>query len=273
VKKHTDFRSDLESGLMKMIAIGLGKKRQADLLHSYGALGLVRFVPEVARMTLASGKIALGLALLENGYDETSDVVALEPEQIEDGERRLLREVKRRSPRLPFDDLDVLVVDQIGKEISGTGMDTNVIGRIRVPGVPEPRSPRVKMLVALDLTEPSHGNAIGLGLADVVSQRLVDKMDRQVTYVNGITSGFLDRIKVPVTLATDELAIGTALSRLSPEAMARPRLLRIKDTLHVAEFDVSEALLEEARALDLQVVGEMRALRFDESGAIAPWQD
>ena len=271
IKKHTDFRAELESGLIKMIAIGLGKKRQADLIHSYGALGLVEHVPEVARVTLASGKIALGLAVLENGYDETADVVALEPEQIEEGERRLLREVKRRSPRLPFDDLDVLVVDRIGKDVSGTGMDTNVVGRIKVPGVPEPKSPRIRMLVALSLTEASHGNAIGLGLADVVSRRLVDAMDRDVTYVNGITSGFLDRIKVPVTLATDELALQTALSRLPPEALARPRLLRIVDTLHVAELDISEALLEEARALDLEVVGEPRRLQFDESGTIVPW--
>lgn len=270
IKKHTDFRSDLESGLMKMICIGLGKKRQAELVHSYGALGLVKHVPEVARATLATGKIVLGLGILENGYDETSEVVALEPERIEECERRLLRDVKRRSPRLPFDDLDVVVVDQIGKEVSGTGMDTNVIGRIRVPGVPEPRAPRIRTLVALGLTAASHGNAIGLGLADLVSQRLVDEMDREVTYVNGITSGFLDRIKIPVTLPSDEQTFETALSRLPPESAVRPRLLRLRDTLHIAEFDVSEALLEEARSRDLAVIGEARPLRFDETGTIAP---
>lgn len=270
VKMHTDYRSDVESGLLKMMTIGLGKKRQADLVHSYGALGLVRHVPEVARVMLAGDRIALGLAILENGHDETADVVALEPEEIEERERQLLQEVKRRSPRLPFDDLDVLVVDRIGKDISGTGMDTNVIGRIRVPGVAEPESPRVRTLVALDLTEASHGNAIGLGLADIVSQRLVDKLDREATYVNGITSGFLDRVKIPVTLATDEMAIQTALSRLPPEAMASPRLVRIRDTLRIAEFAVSEALLAEVRDRGLEVVGEAEPLEFDEDGALAP---
>ena len=161
----------------------------------------------------------------------------------------------------------------MGKNISGTGMDTNVVGRIKVPGVPDPESPGAKMLVTLSLTPESHGNAIGLGLADVVSQRLVDAMDRHVTYVNGITSGFLERIKIPVTLPTDEEAIQTALSRLTPEAQARPRLVRIHDTLHVAELDVAEALLGEARARDLEVVGEPWPLAFDEWGTIRPWEE
>jgi hypothetical protein len=272
VKKHTDFRSDLESGLMKMICIGLGKKRQADLVHSYGAPGLVKYVPEVARTTLASGKIALGLAIVENGYDETAEVLALEPEEIEERERCLLDQSKAHSPRIPFDDLDLLILDQIGKDVSGTGMDTNVVGRMRVPGVPEPETPRVRTLVALSLTESSHGNAIGLGLADIISQRLVDAMDREVTYVNGITSGFLDRVKIPVTLPTDRQAVEVALSRLSPEAAAHPRVVRIQDTLRIAEMDVSEALLEEAGARDLDIVGPARPLRFDERGTITPFQ-
>ena len=263
VKKHTDFRAPLESGVAKMIAIGLGKRKQADLLHSYGATGLIRFVPEIAEVLLASGRFALGLAITENGYDETADIAALEPETLLDAERSLLRTVKRHSPSLPFADIDVLVVERIGKNISGTGMDTNIIGRFRVPGVAEPKSPSVQSLVALGLTPESHGNAIGIGLADIVSQRLIDQMDRTATYVNGITSGFLERVKLPVTMPSDETAVGTALSRLTPEAAAGPRVVRIADTLHIAELDVSDALLAGARERGLEIVGPAPALNFD----------
>jgi hypothetical protein len=175
--------------------------------------------------------------------------------------------VKRNSPRLPFDDIDVLVVEQIGKNISGTGMDTNIIGRLKVAGIDEPRAPRIQALVALGLTPESHGNAIGVGLADIVSQRLIDGLDRTSTYVNGITSGFLERIKIPVTLPSDDTAVGTALSRLSPESAASPRVVRIPDTLHIAEVDVSPALLEESRERGLEIVGPAPALPYDRQAA------
>ncbi|HLG50510.1 MAG TPA: lactate racemase domain-containing protein, partial [Chloroflexota bacterium] len=271
VKKHTDFRGEIESGLMKMIAIGLGKKAQADLIHAHGAEGIKRYVPLVARVTLARAPILLGIATRENGYEETAEVAVLEPGEIEEGERRLLRRNKRTYPGLPFDELDVLVVDWIGKDISGTGMDTNVIGRFRVPGQPEPRRPRIRTIVALGLTEASHGNAVGVGLADLISRRLRDRIDEAVTAVNVITSGFLDRGKIPITLPDDRTAIETAILRLPPLARARPRLVRIHDTLHCAEFEVSEGLLEEvARHPRLTVVGEPHPMAFDAAGTIIP---
>ncbi|MBX6772742.1 MAG: DUF2088 domain-containing protein [Chloroflexi bacterium] len=271
VKKHTDFRGEIESGLMKMIAIGLGKKAQADLIHAHGAEGIKRYVPLVARVTLARAPILLGIATRENGYEETAEVAVLEPGEIEEGERRLLRRNKRTYPGLPFDELDVLVVDWIGKDISGTGMDTNVIGRFRVPGQPEPRRPRIRTIVALGLTEASHGNAVGVGLADLISRRLRDRIDEAVTAVNVITSGFLDRGKIPITLPDDRTAIETAILRLPPSARARPRLVRIHDTLHCAEFEVSEGLLEEvARHPRLTVVGEPHPMAFDATGTIIP---
>jgi hypothetical protein len=271
VKKHTDFRGEIESGLMKMIAIGLGKKAQADLIHAHGAEGIKRYVPLVARVTLARAPILLGIATRENGYEETAEVAVLEPGEIEEGERRLLRRNKRTYPGLPFDELDVLVVDWIGKDISGTGMDTNVIGRFRVPGQPEPRRPRIRTIVALGLTEASHGNAVGVGLADLISRRLRDCIDEAVTAVNVITSGFLDRGKIPITLPDDRTAIETAILRLPPLARARPRLVRIHDTLHCAEFEVSEGLLEEvARHPRLTVVGEPHPMAFDAAGTIIP---
>ena len=267
VKKHTDINAPIESGLLKMISIGLGKRAQADLIHAYGAPGLRRYIPLVARVTLARAPIALGLATLENGYEETAELHAFEPEEIEAGERRLLARNKRLLPRLPFDEIDVLIVERMGKEISGTGMDTNVLGRYRIPGEPEPRRPRIKFVLVLDLTDASHGNAIGVGLADLTTERLVAKIDRPATYVNGITSGFLERAKVPITLPTDRDALETALSRLSPPRRERPRIARIRDTLHLAEFAVSRPLLEEARAR-LEVIGDALPLAFDADGSL-----
>ncbi len=271
VKKHTDFHGEIESGLMKLICIGLGKKSQADLVHSYGAPGLKRYVPLVARVTLARAPILLGIATLENGHEQTAEIETFDATEIEAGEKRLLKKNKRTYPGLPFDDIDVLVVDWIGKEISGTGMDTNVIGRIRISGEPETSHPRIRTIVALALTEASHGNAVGLGLADLISRRLRDAMDDQATAINVITSGFLDRGKIPLTLPDDRTAVETALLRLPPESRRRPRLVHIQDTLHVAELDVSEALLDDvARNPKLTAIGAPRPLAFDATGTIEP---
>ncbi|MGH2460613.1 MAG: lactate racemase domain-containing protein, partial [Chloroflexota bacterium] len=271
VKKHTDFHGEIESGLLKLICIGLGKKAQADLVHAYGAPGLKRYIPLVARVTLARAPILLGIATLENGHEQTAEIETFEAGEIEAGEKRLLKKNKRTYPGLPFDDIDVLVVDWIGKEISGTGLDTNVIGRTRILGEPEPARPRIHAIVALALTEASHGNAVGLGLADLIGPRLREAMDEPATAINVITSGFLDRGKVPLTLPSDRLAVETALSRLPPEARRRPRLVHIQDTLHVAELDVSEALLDDvARNSKLSTIGVPRPLRFDGAGAIEP---
>jgi hypothetical protein len=269
VKKHTDITAPIESGLVKMIAIGLGKKAQADLIHSYGAPGLKKYIPLVARVALAKAPIALGIATLENGLEETAEVHGFEPGEIEAGERRLLARNKRLLPRLPFDEIDVLIVERMGKEISGTGMDTNVLGRYRIPGEPEPKSPRVRFVIVLDLTDASHGNAIGVGLADLTTERLVGKIDRQATYVNGLTSGFLERAKIPITLPTDRAAVAAAFDRLSPEQRARPRVARIRDTLHVAAFEASPALVDEAR-VPLERLGPGRPLAFDGDGALRP---
>jgi len=271
VKKHTDFHGEIESGLMKMLCIGLGKKAQADLVHSYGAPGLRYHVPRVARVTLARAPILLGIATLENGYEETAEVVALRPNDIEAGEKRLLRKNKRHYPMLPLEDIDLLIVDRMGKEVSGTGMDTNVIGRIRIAGEPEPSRPTIRMIVTLSLTEASHGNAVGVGLADVISRRLRDQIDDAVMAVNVVTSGFLERGKIPITLPSDRIAIETALSRLSPETRRRPRIVRILDTLHVAEFEVSEALVEELRDRpQISVEPDLHPINFDAAGTICP---
>jgi hypothetical protein len=252
-----------------MIAIGLGKKAQADLIHAYGAPGLRAYIPEVARIALANAPIALGIGTLENGYEETAEVHAWEPEQIEAGEMRLLSRNKRLLPRLPFDEIDVLIVDRMGKEISGTGMDTNVLGRVRIAGERELTRPRIQHVIVLDLTDASHGNAIGIGLADLTTERVVAKIDRQATYINGITSGFFERGKIPITVPSDRDAVETALTRLPPRRQHAPRVARILDTLHLDRFEASPALLAESRAA-LEVVGEARPLVFDGLGRLDP---
>ncbi len=267
VKKHTDITAPFESGLFKMMAIGLGKKAQADLIHAYGAPGLRKYIPEVARVMLAKAPIALGIATIENGLEETAEVHAFEPSEIEQRERQLLSRNKRLLPRLPFDAIDILIVDRMGKEISGTGMDTNVLGRVMIAGERELKRPRIQHVIVLDLTPASHGNAIGIGLADITTDALVAKIDREVTYINGITSGFFDRAKIPITVKSDREALHVALSRLSPERRARPAIARIHDTLHLAEFLVSASLLARATA-PLEITGAEFPIEFDAAGRI-----
>jgi hypothetical protein len=170
---------------------------------------------------------------------------------------------------LPVTALDLLIVDQMGKEVSGTGMDTNVIGRIKIAGAPEPARPNIRTIVTLSVTEASHGNAVGVGLADLISQRLRDQIDHEAMSINAITSGFLERGKVPIALPNDRLAIETALSRLSPEARRRPRVIRILDTLHLADFDASEAVLDELLGKpNVTIVGKPEPVAFDATGTI-----
>ncbi|HEY3282727.1 MAG TPA: lactate racemase domain-containing protein [Armatimonadota bacterium] len=272
IKPHTDFRATYESGLMKMMCIGLGKRDQAELVHATGVKGLQTVIPEVGRAVLATGKVRLGIALMENGYGRTADLIALAPEEIPDREKALLRAAKRHHPSLPFDDIDVLIVDLIGKEISGAGMDTNVIGRLDIRGETRwSKKPRVGTIVLLDVSEPSHGNAIGCGLADITTQRMVDRMNRGTTYTNLLVSTFLERGKIPPTYATDREAMQAAffLHRLNlPDQL---RVVRIRDTQHIDLLEASPNLLDGLRDSGrVTVLGDPRPLSFDGEGALAP---
>lgn len=264
VKKHTDFRSDLESGLMKMIAIGLGKQRQAEAIHRYGARGLRELIPPVARVALAKAPFLLGLAIMEDGYGQTSRLVAIPAGQMEERERELLREAREHAAKLPFDEVDILIVEAIGKDISGSGMDTNVIGRLAIPGEEEFKEPRIEVIVALDLTEATHGNASGVGLADIITRRLLDKIDFPVTNMNTITSGFLERGKLPLVADTPEAALETALSLIRPTSPEEARVMRIRDTLHLEEMDISTPLAKEAQGReDITLLSEPFPLRLE----------
>jgi len=270
VKSHTDHRGDTESGLCKMLAIGFGKQRMASLIHPYGAAGLRDHIPQVAQAMLEGRPVLVGLAIIENAHAETAEIHAVEPDGWRETEKRLLKRAKELTASLPFDEIDVLVLRWIGKEISGTCLDLNVVARIGMEGVEEPPRPRIKVLCALDLTEASHGNAVGLGLCDLTTKRLADKIDFQAMYTNSITATFFNRCKLPMVLPTDQRLFEVAVGCLDDRRRARPRLCIARDTLHLERMWVSEVLAEEARAMpNLRVVSEPRPLAFDAVGNLA----
>jgi len=271
VKPHTGFTGDIGSGLLKMMTIGTGKHRGAVQAHRANIrLGYERMITELGSAMLRSGRIAFGLGVVENGYDETAVVQAFLPPDVEAGERELLRRAKSWMARLPFEQIDLLVVDEMGKNISGSGMDSNIIGRHGTFFEPPYTSPKVTFIVVSDLTANTYGNAIGLGSADFVTRRLADKIDWEATYVNGLTACSPAGCKMPATLDSAQEAIAVALSCLGLDRVEDARVVRIKNTLQIAEVDVSENLLAEvAKRDDLAQVGDPVALTFDATGYLS----
>jgi hypothetical protein len=272
VKAHTDFRGEVESGLLKMCAIGLGKHHGARTLHGLGVPGIRDHMVDVGCAVAGSGHVLFGLAIVENAYDEPAIVEAVAPPEFRARDAALLETYKRWMPRLPVDDLDVLIVDRMGKDYSGTGMDTNVIGRFRIAGEAEPESPRIKHVVVSDLTEASHGNALGMGLADLSTERLRARIDYRATYENVLTSTFLERAKVPMILPHDRAAIEAAVRCNWGVAPEDTRLARIPNTLHLELVHVSQPLLAEVLERgDAEVAGDPFPLRFGDDGYLAPF--
>jgi hypothetical protein len=271
VKPHTDYHGMPESGLMKMAVIGLGKQAQALVIHARGVAGLKTLIAPVARRILATGKIILGLGIVENACEETAMVRAALPDSIETIERDLLAAARERMPSLPVRSLDVLIVDEMGKDVSGAGLDPNIIGRIRVFGQEEPAWPVVKAIVVTDLTEASHGNACGMGLADVITRRLRDKIDLRATYENLVTSNFLERGKMPMAAETDRQALEVALRASCADPDVEPRVIRIRNTLRLARMQVSRPVLEEVRAREtVEILCSFRD-PLDRAGSLVPF--
>jgi hypothetical protein len=268
VKPHTAFRGTVESGPTKMLAIGLGKQRGAHSIHSSGWENIHRTIPEAARVAVESGKVAFGLATVENADEEPCKIAAIPAAELEEAEAPLLEEAKRNLARLPFDEIDVLVVDEIGKNISGDGADPNVTGRY--PTTAASGGPSVERMVYLGLTEETGGNANGLGMADVVTERLAGSMDRPATYMNALTSTTPAPVKTPMVMPTDEMAIAAALTMCAGVVYPKARLVRIENTLKLRKIWVSEALLEEIEKNErLTVLEEPRSLRFDADGSLS----
>ena len=269
IKPHTSFRGPFESGLMKMMTIGLGSHRGATIAHSKGAQGLANVIPAWGKAILEKAPILMGLAIIENAYDETAQLVALKPGEFFSGEPKLLEEARQAMPRILVQDIDLLIVEEVGKDISGTGMDTNVVGRMMLPGIKEPEVPGVARIVVLDLTERTHGNASGIGLADIITRRLFDKIDFKPTYANVFTTTFLNRAYIPVIMENDREAIAAALRVQGLEDSVQARVVRIKNTLSMAEIQISAPLLNEFGSHpQLEQVGPLAPMTFAADGAL-----
>ncbi len=271
VKPHTAFRAPIESGLLKMISIGLGKQKGAEATHQLGFGLMGENVPAMAEMMMSKLPIIFGVATVENAFDQVCRIEVVPAEEMRAREPELLQEAKARMPRLLFDQIDVLVIDWIGKNISGDGMDPNITGRFPTPYAHG--GPDVNKMVVCDVTPHSHGNANGIGTADFASQRIVDKMDRVATYANGLTSTVVAPTKIPTTLPNDRYALKAAVKTCNILDYTQVRLVRIKDTLHLGEIEISEALLTEAQEHpDIEVLIPARELAFDAEGnLIADW--
>ena len=273
VKPHTGFTGEIGSGLLKMMTIGMGKHRGAIQAHRANIrLGYETMIVGLGRKMLEVARIAFGLGLVENGYDETALVEAFLPADLEAGERALFARATAWMAKLPFDPIDLLVVDEIGKEISGTGMDTHVIGRHGTFFEKPFEHPRITFIVACDLSAHTAGNANGIGLADFTTRRLADQIDWTPTYVNALTACSPRGPKLPPVLDTTREAIGVALSCLGLERPEEARVVRIKNTLRLAEVEVSEAFAKElAGRDDLAVLGEAAPMAFDAGGSLPPF--
>jgi len=244
VKPHTDFTGEIESGIAKMLVIGMGKHRGAAEAHRLTVLhGYVGVIREYASLVLPRLPLLCALAIVENQHEETAEVHLIEPHEILEDEPGLLERARALMPMLPFDRLDCLIVDEMGKEISGAGMDSNVIGRCNFCGGAKPERPRITRVFVRDLTPASHGNAIGVGMADFTTDRLLRAVDRAVTDVNAITSMTPEDARLPIAFARDAEAVEAAYATSGAACLAEFELAWIRSTLALDEILVSEALL------------------------------
>ena len=268
VKAHTDFSGPIESGLLKMIAIGLGKQHGADIFHGEGFAVFPELIPAVAAVALARVPIPFGLALLENGYARLRRIEAVPAAAMVEREPALLKEANEHLARLPVETLDVLVLDRIGKDVSGLGMDSNVVGRYYLG--PTGRPPAIQRIVVRDLTDATEGNAVGIGMADVVLRRAVERMDPARTYMNSITAKTPEGARVALTVDTDREALDIALACCVKVRAESARILRVPDTKHLEWLYASEPLLRElvdgGRCV---LAGPVTPIGFDADGRLS----
>lgn len=265
VKPHTAFRGNNESGIVKMLTIGLGKQKGAEACHAYSFKYMAEHIVLMAEQILATNKILFGIATVENAYDQIIKIAAAAPEEFIEIDRQLLLEAKANMASLPFKQIDVLVLDRIGKDISGDGMDPNITGRYPTPYAAG--GPEIAKMVVLDLTERTHGNANGMGTADFATRRLVNKTNFPMTYANGLTSTVVGPTHMPTILECDQDALLAAIKTCNAKDLSKARIVRIADTLHLGKLQISEALLEEALKLPgVTLLSAPKELGFDEAG-------
>ena len=267
IKPHTSFRGPYESGLMKMMAIGLGKQKGAESIHHQSPAIMHELVEEYGRTILENCPVLGGVAVIENAYDDTYLIKGLTPQEIIDEEPKLKEISYRTIAKLLFDKCDVLVVDKIGKNISGDGMDPNISGRFVLPQYCSGGIDAEKVVV-LDITDETHGNAQGIGLAEVTTRRLVNRMKLEMTYPTGVTNTFLHLMKIPMIMDNDREALQLALM-CCPEAEDHDhmKLIRIPNTAHIGEIEISEGLLPLAKANpNIEILTDLYDLPFDGQG-------
>lgn len=268
VKSHTEFDGQIESGLMKMIVVGLGKHEGAILAHRFAVeYGYERTIREMGLCALEKAPISLGMAIIENGYGKTSQITAVEPENLFETEKGLLFIARDKTPKIPFEKFDLLIVDECGKEISGTGMDTKVIGRIMNVYEEELNYPQITRIILRDLTEKTHGNAIGIRLADFITKKVTQKIDVRATHINCITAITPEKTRLPIVCENDKEAIDLAMATAGPIDFESVRVVRIKNTSKLDEMWISKSLLNEATEKEkLKIIESDHEIKFDTDG-------
>jgi hypothetical protein len=274
IKKHTEFEHEFESGLLKMMAIGLGKQEGAATYHeAMLTYGYPAVILSAARKVMQHANLLFGVGTVENGYGQTARIGVGLKDNIEEMEKALFKSAKAYAPALPFDEADIILIDEMGKEISGTGFDTKVVGRIGLPLVtPEPERPRIKRIVVSDLTEGSEGNAVGVGIADIITQRLFDKIDMDALNMNTITGVCPEMGKIPLTVKNDIEAIDIAIKCVGLIPREKLKIMRIKNTALLSEVELSQAYEDEViKRGDLEVVTPKKEMDFDPAGYLKPF--
>ncbi|MGL5514660.1 MAG: lactate racemase domain-containing protein [Sporomusa sp.] len=265
IKPHTSFSGPMESGLVKMIAVGLGKQKGADSCHAFGFGHMAKNIVDMARIKLQRAPILFGVGTVENAYENVAKIRVIPPEELIETEKQLLLEAKANMPKILFTPIDVLIVDQMGKEFAGTGIDANITGRASTPFVTT--SQTVNRMAVLDLTDKSHGNAVSMGLADIITRRLFNKVDFTATYANALTARVPSSGGVPMVMESDRRAIQAAIKTCGTVGTNQLRLVRIPNTLHIEEIYIAECMLEEAQQhSDISVLGKPEEWKFDSSG-------
>lgn len=265
IKAHTDLDGDIESGFHKMIAVGLGNHIGAQAVHAMGLDKAVPRIKSIARYVLKHSNIIFGVGLLENAYDETSHILFVPTDEIADSEADLLIQSKKQLPKFLFNDIDILIVDEIGKNISGNGMDPNIIGRGMIGY--KNKEIRINKIVTLNTTKESGSNAFGVGLSDITTKRIFDKLETDAMYANAVTAIAINGVRIPIAMNSDKRAIQLAIRAVCSEEPKNIRIARIKDTLSMSEIFVSEGLLDEVKSNEkIEILSELKHFEFDEKG-------
>ena len=272
IKPHTNFRAEIESGITKMLTIGMGKIKGASVLHSYGMDMFGELLPKTAQVIIEEKNFLFGVGMVESPTDETAIIELVTKENLFHQERNLLKKAKDFMPSIQFEEIDVLIIDQIGKNISGSGLDPNITGR-NTRFTTWSNIPKVKKIVVLGLTKETHGNATGIGVADVITMRLYKDIDINKTYANVITSTYLDGGAIPIIMNTDKDAINLASKTVNRVQSKNLKIVRITNTLELSKIQISEKLFAEAleRPENFKILSsEPMKFKYDSVGKISP---